>query len=227
MARHSRRYGQMVKGLDTSRRYAVREAVGQLLNNGHRVKFEESMDLAIKLDIDTKQADQMVRGSFTLPHGTGKTKRVVAFCEGALAEEAKAAGAVEAGGEELVNKVKGGWLDFDVAVAHPSAMRLVGSLGRILGPQGKMPSPKSGTVTADVAQAVAEFMGGRVEYRADSFGNIHVPVGRVSWEADRIVENVEAFIGHILSVRPSAVKGIYLQRAALSTTMGPGLRLAV
>jgi large subunit ribosomal protein L1 len=227
MAKRSRRYGEMVKGLDTSRRYSVREAVEALLNNGHRAKFEESVDLAIKLGIDTKQADQMVRGSFTLPNGTGKTKRVIAFCEGTVAEEAKAAGAVEAGGEELVNKVKGGWLDFDVAIAHPSAMRMVGSLGRVLGPQGKMPSPKSGTVTPDVARAVGEFQGGRVEYRADSFGNIHIPVGRVSWGADGIVENVDAFIGHILSVRPSAVKGIYLERAALSTTMGPGLRLAV
>ncbi len=227
MSRHSRRYEEMVKTIDTARRYPVREAVEGLLNNGHRAKFEESVDLAIKLGIDTKQADQMVRGSFALPHGTGKAKRVIAFCEGALAQEAKDAGAIEAGGEELVNKVKGGWLEFDVAVAHPSAMRLVGSLGRILGPQGKMPSPKSGTVTADVAQAVSEFKGGRVEYRADMFGNIHVPVGRVSWDADRVVENVEAFIGHILSVRPSAVKGIYLERVALSATMGPGLRLTV
>lgn len=227
MARHSRRYAEMVKTIDTSRRYAVREAVEELLNNGHRAKFEESVDLAVKLGIDTKQADQMVRGSFTLPHGTGKSKRVIAFCEGSLADEAKEAGALEAGGEDLVNKIKGGWLDFDVAVAHPSAMRLVGQLGRILGPQGKMPSPKSGTVTKDVAQTVSEFLGGRVEYRADSFGNIHVPVGRVSWDVERITENVEAFIGHIVSVRPAAVKGVYLQRAALSTTMGPGLHLAV
>ena len=227
MSRHSRRYEKMVKTFDTSRRYSVREAVEELLNNGHRVKFEESVDLAVKLGIDTKQADQMVRGAFTLPHGTGKTKRVVAFCEGALAEDAKSAGAVEAGGEELVNKVKGGWLDFDVAVAHPSMMRMVGSLGRILGPQGKMPSRKGGTVTTDVAETVRDFKGGRIEYRADMFGNIHVPVGRVSWDVGRVVENVEAFVGHILSVRPSTVKGIYFERAALSTTMGPGLRLAV
>jgi large subunit ribosomal protein L1 len=227
MAKRSRRYSQAVEGVDPSRRYSVREAVEKLLAAGPRAKFDESVDVALKLGIDTKQADQMVRGSFTLPHGTGKSQRVIAFCEGSLAEEAKEAGAVETGGEDLVNKVKGGWMDFDVAIAHPSVMRLVGQLGRALGPQGKMPSPKSGTVTPDVVQAVREFQGGRVEYRADSFGNVHVPAGRVSWDADRLTENVQAFIDHMLSVRPQSVKGVYLERAAVSTTMGPGLRLAV
>jgi large subunit ribosomal protein L1 len=227
MPKHSRRYREMTATLDGKKRYAVREAVEALVSASPRAKFEESVDLALRLGIDTKQADQMVRGSFTLPHGTGKTRRVVAFCEGELADAAREAGAVEAGGEDLVNKVKGGWMDFDVAVAHPSVMRLVGQLGRILGPQGKMPSPKSGTVTQDVVGAVREFQGGRVEFRADSFGNIHVPVGRASWDAERLADNVQAFIDHILSVRPSTVKGIYLKSAAVSTTMGPGFKLAV
>ena len=227
MAKHSRRYREMTASLDPSRRHSIREAVEQLVAAQPRVKFEESVDLALKLGIDTKQADQMVRGSFALPNGTGKSRNVIAFCEGQMAEEAKAAGAVEAGGEELVKKIRDGWMDFDVAVAHPTMMRQVGTLGRILGPQGKMPSPKSGTVTADVARAVREFQGGRVEYRADAFGNIHVPAGRAGWAVDQLVENIQAFIEHILSHRPQTVKGIFLQRAAISTTMGPGLRLTV
>ena len=227
MAKHSRRYRQMVESVDRSRRYSVREAAEALLATGPRARFDESVDLALKLGIDTKQADQMVRGSFALPQGTGKTQKVIAFCEGQMAEDARAAGAVEAGGEELVKKIQGGWMEFDVAIAHPSMMRSVAPLGRLLGPQGKMPTPKNGTVAQDVVTAVREFQGGRVEYRADAFGNIHVPVGRASWDADRIVENVRAFVDHVLSVRPAAVKGVYLQRAAISTTMGPGLRVAV
>jgi len=227
MPKHSRRYAQVTAGLDTTKRYAVREAVEALLAAAPKAKFDESVDLALRLGIDTKQADQMVRGSFALPHGTGKTQRVIAFCEGQLAEEAKAAGAVEAGGEELVNRIKDGWTEFDVAVAHPSAMRLVGQLGRVLGPQGKMPSPKSGTVAQDIATAVREFRGGRVEFRADAFGNVHVPVGRASWDANRLAENIQAFIDHMNGIRPAAVKGVFLLRAAVSTTMGPGLKLAV
>ncbi len=227
MARRSRRYKKMVETVDVEKRYAVREAVGVLLAVGPRPKFDESVDLAMKLGVDTKQADQMVRGSFALPHGTGKSQNVIAFCEGRMAEEAKSAGAVEAGGEELVKKIQDGWMDFDVAIAHPSMMRTVAQLGRVLGPQGKMPTPKNGTVTQDVVTAVREFQGGRVEYRADAFGNIHVPVGRVSWDADRLVENVQAFLDHIQGARPAAVKGVYIQGAAVSSTMGPGLRLTV
>ncbi len=227
MVKHSKRYAEVTKGIDRGRRYAIREAVEALIAAKPGPKFEESVDLALKLGIDTKRADQMVRGSFALPQGTGKSQRVIAFCEGQAAEKALEAGAIEAGGEELVEKIKAGWMDFDVAVAHQGMMRTISQLGRILGPQGKMPSPKSGTVTQDVATAVTEFRGGRVEYRADGNGNIHVPVGRVSWDADRLVENVQAFIDHMLSVRPAAVKGVFLQRAAISSTMGPGLRLAV
>jgi len=227
MAKRSRRYNKMIATVDRTRRYSVKDAVATLQAAGPRAKFDESVDLALKLAIDTKQADQMVRGSFALPNGTGKSQRVIAFCEGETAREAIAAGAVEAGGEELVKKVQGGWMDFDVAIAHPSMMRLISPLGKVLGPQGKMPSPKSGTVVQDVVRAVREFQGGRVEFRADAFGNIHVPVGRVSWPAEKLVENIQAFLDHILSIRPSSVKGVFLQRAAVSTTMGPGLRLAI
>lgn len=227
MARHSRRYRQMVATVDRKKRYSLGEAVEALIAAAPRVKFDESVDLAMKLGIDTKQADQMVRGSFALPHGTGKSQKVIAFCEGRTAEEARAAGAVEAGGEELVKKIQGGWMDFDVAVAHPSMMRTVAVLGRVLGPQGKMPTPKNGTVTQDVVTAVREFQGGRVEYRADQFGNIHVPVGRASWDAERLVENARAFIDHIQASRPASVKGVFIQSAAVSSTMGPGLGLAV
>ena len=227
MAKRSRRYMQMIATVDRTKRYSVKDAVASLQAAQPRAKFDESVDLALKLAIDTKQADQMVRGSFALPNGTGKSQRVIAFCEGEVAREAIAAGAIEAGGEELVKKVQGGWMDFDVAIAHPSMMRLISPLGRILGPQGKMPSPKSGTVVQDVVRAVREFQGGRVEFRADAFGNIHVPVGRISWPAEKLVENIQAFLDHILSIRPPSVKGVFLQRAAVSTTMGPGLRLAV
>lgn len=227
MGKRSKRYREMTATIDGKRRYTTEEAVEMLKNVRPGPKFEESVELALKLGIDTKQADQMVRGSFALPHGTGKTRRVIAFCEGELAAEAGEAGAVETGGEELTKKIQGGWMDFDVAIAHPTMMRTVAPLGRLLGPQGKMPTPKNGTVTTDVVQAVREFQGGRVEYRADAFGNIHVPVGRVSWPPERIAENAQAFMEHILSVRPPSARGIYLQKAALSTTMGPGLRLAV
>ena len=226
MKARSKRYREAVKDLDPKRNYEVAEAVG-LLKDRSRVRFDESFELAVKLNIDPKQADQMVRGTFSLPKGTGKSVRVVAFAEGQAAEEAKAAGASEVGGEELAKKVEGGWTDFDVAVAHPKMMRVVGKLGRILGPQGKMPSPKSGTVTAEVGKAVKEFLGGKIEFRNDQYGNIHVLVGKASFQQEDLIENVRAMIDYLQSVRPSAVKGVYMSKAVLSTTMGPGLRLTV
>jgi large subunit ribosomal protein L1 len=169
----------------------------------------------------------MVRGTFSLPNGTGKSVKVIAFAEGGAAEDAKAAGAAEVGGEELAKKIQDGWTDFDVAVAHPQMMRVVGKLGRILGPQGKMPSPKSGTVTPDVAKAVKEFQAGKIEFRNDQYGNVHVLVGKASFDESQLTENVRAMLDHILSIRPQAVKGTYLTKAVLTTTMGPGIRLAV
>jgi large subunit ribosomal protein L1 len=226
MKERSKRYQKAVEGLDLAKAYAVPEAV-KILKERSKVKFDESVELAIKLNIDPKQADQLVRGTFSLPKGTGKQVKVIAFADGQAAEEAKAAGAIEVGGEDLAKKIEGGWAAFDVAIAHPGMMRFVGKLGKILGPQGKMPSPKSGTVTPDVAKAVREFRGGKIEFRNDQFGNIHALVGKVSFKEEDLAVNVEALLEHIKAVRPAAVKGIYMSKAVLSTTMGPGIKLPV
>jgi len=191
------------------------------------VKFDQSVECVLHLGIDPKQADQMVRGSISLPHGIGKQKSVIAFCDDSDVEAAKGAGAIEAGSDELVKKVSDGWMDFDVVIASPKVMGKVGKLGRILGPQGKMPSPKNGTVTADVAGAVKEFAAGKIEYRNDSGGNIHAVVGRQSFEAGKLVENIETFVGHIKKVKPAAAKGIYIKKICLSATMSPGVQISI
>jgi large subunit ribosomal protein L1 len=190
-------------------------------------KFDQSVECVMHLGIDPKQADQMIRGAVSLPHGIGKARRVIAFCEDSDMEAAKQAGAVEAGTEELVEKVAGGWSDFDVAIASPKVMGKVGKLGRVLGPQGKMPSPKNGTVTADVIQAVKDFAAGKVEFRNDSGGNIHAVVGKVSFDETKLQENIQAFIDHIKKMKPSAVKGTYLKKVCISATMSPGIILDV
>lgn len=223
----SRRYRELASKVDPNKTYTLPEAIALLRSAQKKCKFDESVDLAIKLDIDTKQADQLVRGSFSLPKGTGKTMRVICFADGALAEAARAAGAVEAGGEDLAKKVEGGWLAFDVAVAHPATMRYVGRLGKVLGPKGLMPSPKSGTVTPDVAKAVQEFKAGKIEFRNDSFGNVHVAVGKLSFSNEDLQANVRAMLDHILAIRPQTVKGQYLRKATLTSTMGPGIKLAL
>lgn len=187
------------------------------------VKFDQSVECVINLGIDPKQADQLVRGSISLPNGIGKQKKVIAFCEDSDVEAAQNAGAVEAGCDELVKKVTDGWMDFDVAIASPKVMGKVGKLGRVLGPQGKMPSPKNGTITMDVATAVSEFAAGKVEYRNDSGGNIHVVIGKQSFETAKLVENAEAFISHIKKIRPAAAKGTYIKKICLSATMSPGI----
>lgn len=222
----SRRYLALVEGLNRDTIYTVPDAIAKLKGSPKKVKFDETIDLAIKLDIDTSQANQMVRGSYSLPHGTGKVLRVIAFCTGPDAEAATAAGAVAVGGEDLVKKVNDGWLEFDVAVAHPSMMRFVGRLGKVLGPKGLMPSPKSGSVTSDVAKAVQEFKGGKIEYRHDKIGNMNVVMGKMSFAQEKLVDNINAFLNHLTSVRPSAVKGTFIQRITVSSTMGPGFRLA-
>ncbi|NQV34338.1 MAG: 50S ribosomal protein L1 [Phycisphaeraceae bacterium] len=190
-------------------------------------KFDQTVELVMQLGIDPKQADQLIRGAISLPHGTGKQRKVVAFCDDSEAEAAKAAGAVEAGCDELVEKVQGGWLDFDVAIASPRVMGKVGKLGRVLGPQGKMPSPKNGTVTNEVVQAVAEFAAGKVEFRNDSGGNVHVIVGKQSFENEKLVDNATAFISHILKIRPNAAKGTYIKNVSLSSTMSPGVKVSL
>ena len=187
------------------------------------VKFDQTVECVMQLGIDPKQADQLVRGSISLPNGIGKQKRVIAFCEDSDIEAAKEAGAVEAGCDELVKKISDGWAEFDVAIASPKVMGKVGKLGRVLGPQGKMPSPKNGTVIANVTKAVAEFAAGKVEYRNDSGGNVHAVVGKQSFETDKLVENIEAFVAHIKKIKPAAAKGTYLKKMCISATMSPGI----
>ena len=201
---------------------SVPDAV-QCLQGFAKTKFDQTVELVLNLGIDPRQADQALRGAVSLPHGVGAAKRVIAFCDGPDVDAAKAAGAVEAGGEELVKKVQGGWMDFDVAIAVPAMMRLVSRLGRVLGPQGKMPSPKSGTVTAEVAQAVTEYSAGKLEYRNDSGGNIAVAVGKLSFDADKLTENAEFFIDHIRRRKPVTAKGTYFKRVCITATMTPSV----
>lgn len=190
-------------------------------------KFDQTVELVMHLGIDPKQADQMIRGSISLPHGIGKQKKVIAFCEDSDAEAAKAAGAIEAGCDDLIAKVADGWMDFDVAIASPKVMGKAGKLGRVLGPQGKMPSPKNGTVTMEVVKAVGEFAAGKVEFRNDAGGNIHAVVGKVSFEPKKLVENIDTFITLIKRMHPDSTKGTYIKRASLSATMSPGVELSI
>ena len=187
------------------------------------VKFDQSIECVLHLGIDPKQADQLVRGSISLPNGIGKQKKVIAFCEDSDVEAAKSAGAIEAGCDELVKKISDGWMDFDVAIASPKVMSKVGKLGRVLGPQGKMPSPKNGTVTGNVVTAVAEFAAGKVEFRNDAGGNIHVVVGKQSFETEKLVGNIDAFVSHIKKIKPAAAKGTYIKKMSISATMSPGI----
>jgi large subunit ribosomal protein L1 len=225
--KHSKRYIAALKKIpDQNAKYAIPDAVG-ILKKFDGCKFDETVEVAIKLGIDPKKPEQLVRGSFALPHGLGKEKKVIAFAEGPLAQECRDAGAAEVGGEDLAKKILDGWTDFDVAIAHPATMKFVGKLGRVLGPQGKMPSPKSGTVTEAVAQAVKEFKGGKIEYRTDPAGNVQAPVGKRSFPPDKLAANVAAFIEHIQHSRPSSAKGAFVERATISATMSPGIDLAI
>ncbi len=203
---------------------ALAPAVAKLKGWG-TTKFNQTVECVLHLGIDPRHADQAIRGAISLPHGIGKTLRVIAFCDGADIEKAKAAGAIEADSDELVNKVNAGWLDFDVAIAHPKMMGKVGKLGRVLGPQGKMPSPKSGTVTADIETAVKEYAAGKVEYRNDSGGNVHVPVGKINFEAEKLVDNLNAFIDTIKKSKPSAAKGTFIKKCCISATMSPSIEI--
>jgi len=191
------------------------------------VKFDQSIECVLHLGIDTKLAEQLVRGSISLPHGIGKQKRVIAFCDDTDAEAAKKAGAVEAGADDLIKKVTDGWLDFDVAIASPKVMGKVGKLGKVLGPQGKMPSPKNGTVTNDVATAVSEFTAGKIEFRNDTGGNVHVVVGKQSFEAKKLVDNIEAVVSYIKKIKPASSKGTYIKKMCISATMSPGVLVNV
>ena len=206
------------------RGYDLREAT-ELVKAVAYAKFDETVDLALRLGVDPKRADQMVRGTTILPHGTGKQVRVLVFAKGEKEQEARQAGADYVGADDLIEKVKGGWMEFDQAIATPDLMGAVGKLGKILGPRGLMPNPKTGTVTFDVAKAIAEIRKGRVEYKVEKAGIVHVPVGRVSFSADGLYENAHAVIEAVLKAKPASCKGRYLRSAIISSTMGPGIQL--
>lgn len=220
----SRRHNENVTKVDPEKVYPMAEAFGTL-KSLRKAKFDETVECAVRLGVDPKKSDQMVRGAVSLPNGLGKTVRVIAFAEGAAADQARAAGAMEVGGDELAAKIEGGWTDFDVVIAHPAMMRVVGKLGRVLGPQGKMPSPKSGTVTPNVGQAVKEFQAGKVEFRVDAGGNVHVPIGKISFTPQALEQNARAFLDYVATLRPASAKGHYVRNVSISSTMGPGLRV--
>lgn len=221
----SRRFRENTENLDRTQVYEVVDAMRKL--KGLRpTKFDETVEVVARLGVDPKKSDQMVRGAVSLPHGLGKDVRVIVFAEGDAADAAREAGAMEVGGDELGAKIEGGWTDFDMVIAHPAMMRVVGKLGRVLGPQGKMPSPKSGTVTPDVAKATSEFKAGKVEFRVDSGGNVHVPVGKLSFSAEQLDENARAFLGFVETLRPPSAKGTYMRNICVSSTMGPGLKVS-
>lgn len=204
---------------------ALEEAVS-LLKNFNTTKFDQSVEISMRLGVDPKQSDQIVRGSVVLPNGIGKTLRVLVFAKNAKADEAVAAGADYVGGPELAQKIKDGWFDFDVCIACPDMMGVVGSLGRLLGPRGLMPSPKAGTVTMDVEKTVKEYKAGKVEFRNDKGGIVHGVVGKLSFDAEKLVENINVFIDYVNSLKPASVKGVYVKSIAISATMSPGIRVS-
>ncbi len=222
--KHSKKYQEARDKTDRNRRYVLAEAV-KMLKDCHFVQFDESVEVAVRLGVNPKHADQMVRGTVALPHGTGSTVRVAVFAEGEKATEAQEAGADIVGSDELAEKIKGGFIDFDVTVATPDMMRVVGKLGKLLGPRGLMPNPKAGTVTMDVGKAVREVKAGRIEFRVDKQANIASAVGKLSFDSDKIEENVKAFVDAILKLKPAAAKGAYFLGASICSSMGPGIKL--
>jgi large subunit ribosomal protein L1 len=221
----SKRIKEIRKKIDLKKEYKLEEAIN-LLKENSKVKFVESLDIAIRLGVDPRHADQNIRGTVSLPHGTGKTVKVLAIAKGAKAEEALKAGADYAGFEEYIEKIKEGWSDIDVIVATPDVMSELGKLGKILGPKGLMPNPKSGTVTNDIATAVKEIKAGKIEFRVDKTGIVHAKIGNLSFETDKLLENAKTFIQTILKAKPSSAKGQYVKSVYLSSTMGPGLKIS-
>jgi len=222
----SKRYKQLNEKIDATKQYSVAEAAA-LVKDLQSAKFDETVEIAMNLGVDPRHADQMVRGAVVLPHGTGKTVRVAVFAKGAKVDEAKAAGADLVGTDELVEMIQAGKIDFDVVVAAPDCMGVVGKIGRILGPKGLMPNPKTGTVTPDVATAVKNVKGGQVAFRVDKKGNIHAGVGKASFDADKIIDNVKAFVAAINKHKPSSSKGRYIRNAAISLTMSPAVKFDI
>ncbi len=224
MARQGKRYLEDLKKVERDQALPLHEAIAKV-KSFKKAKFDQTVEICIHLGIDPKQADQMIRGSVALPHGVGKSKRVVAFCAEDKVDQAKAAGAIEAGGEELVAKIESGWMDFDVAVAEPAMMRVISKLGRVLGPKGLMPSPKSGTVAPDILTAVKEYSAGKVEFRNDAGGNVQAAIGKLSFDGQHLLDNAEAFINLIQRMKPSSAKGTYVKKISLSGTMTPGVQV--
>jgi large subunit ribosomal protein L1 len=224
MPNHGKRLAGAEEKVDRNKLYPPREAF-ELLKTLPDAKFDETVELSVRLGVDPRKADQMVRGALSLPNGTGRTARVVVFAKGEKASQAREAGADEVGDDDLAERIQGGWLDFDAAVATPDMMPVVGKLGRILGPRGLMPNPKSGTVTDDVVRAVGDIKGGMVEYRTDRHGNLHLVLGKKSFDATALAENYGAVLDEIVRAKPAAAKGRYLKSITVASTMGPGIRV--
>ncbi len=225
MKKHGKKYVEATKKIEKAKLYTKEEAI-KLVKETSVSKFDGSVEVAVRLNLDTKKADQQLRGAIVLPHGTGKTKRVLVIAKGENAKKATEAGADYVGDVDMLQKIeKENWFDFDVMIATPDMMPLLGKLGRVLGPKGLMPNPKTGTVTTDVSKAVAEVKAGRVAYRTDSFGNVHGIIGKVSFTEEQLVENLNAFISAILKVKPATVKGEYVKNVSVTSTMGPGVRI--
>lgn len=222
MKKHSKRYREAVSLVDRSKPVSITEGL-ETLKKLRGPKFQESVEVAMSLGIDVKQSDQQVRGSVGLPHGLGKSVRIIVFADGPDVQLCKEAGAVEAGGDDLVKKVMDGWQEFDVVISHRSMMPKIGKLGRVLGPRGLMPSPKTGTVTDNVMSVLKEYLAGKVEFRADDAGNVHAAVGKIGFDLASLKENVETFIHHIQSIKPPSSKGIFIRNITLSSTMSPGI----
>jgi len=222
--KRSKSYRAAVEKIDPDELYSPLAAI-RLVKETSTTNFDQTVEIAMRLGVDPRKADQMVRGTVNLPHGTGKTARVLVFANGEKADEARAAGADFVGGDDMIEKVKGGWTDFDAAVATPDLMGKVGTLGKVLGPRGLMPNPKTGTVTMDVAKAVNEIKGGKIEFRVDKHSNLNFPIGKASFTEEALVENYAAALDEILRLKPSAAKGRYLKKATMSSTMGPGVPL--
>lgn len=225
MAKKSKRYLEAAKLIDSANAYSVEEAVA-LIKKTSTTKFDASVDVAFRLGLNTKHADQQLRGALVLPHGTGKSKKVLVVTEGAKAAEATAAGADVVGGKEILEDIKKGWLDFEVMIATPDMMAELGKLGRILGPKGLMPNPKTGTVTMDVAKAVAETKAGKVTYRTDKEGNVHLTIGRASFEDAQLIENFQTVYDLLVKIKPSTAKGVYMKNVVITSSMGPSVKVA-
>ncbi|MBL0389419.1 50S ribosomal protein L1 [Tumebacillus sp. ITR2] len=224
MPKQGKKYAEAAKLVDNAVQYEAAEAI-ELVKKTARAKFDETVEVAFRLGVDPKKADQQIRGAVVLPHGTGKTQRVLVFAKGEKAKEAEAAGADYVGEEDMINKINQGWFDFDAVVATPDMMASVGKLGRVLGPKGLMPNPKTGTVTFDVTKAVNEIKAGKIEYRVDKQGNIHAPLGKISFDNDKLLENYTTLLDTLVKAKPAAAKGTYLRNITVSSTMGPGVKV--